>query len=114
MSALLDALGVPRDRAADAAALSSAYRSALAGRRLLIVLDDARDCEQVRPLLPATPGCLAIVTGLRRLEGLTVTHNAQIITLNAMTRQESLQFLERRLDTDRLVAVPLNRVALHV
>jgi DNA-binding SARP family transcriptional activator len=104
MSALLDALGFPRDRTAGAAALNSAYLSALAGRRLLIVLDDAQDCEQVRPLLPAAPGCLAIVTSRRRLEGLTVTHNAQIITLNAMTRQESLQFLERRLGTDRVKA----------
>ncbi|MFC4508156.1 MULTISPECIES: AfsR/SARP family transcriptional regulator [Streptomyces] len=104
MSAVLDALGVPRNKSADADALHSAYRNALAERRLLIVLDDARDPEQVRPLLPAAPGCLVIVTSRRRLEGLTVTHNAQIITLHAMNRQESLQFLERRLGSDRIRA----------
>ncbi|MFJ2399145.1 BTAD domain-containing putative transcriptional regulator [Streptomyces sp. NPDC087843] len=104
MSALLHALGVSPNQSTDPAALNSAYRAALARRRLLIILDDARDCEQVRPLLPASPGSLAIVTSRRRLEGLTVTHNAQTITLNPMTRQESLQFLERRLGTDRIRA----------
>ncbi|MET8637721.1 BTAD domain-containing putative transcriptional regulator [Streptomyces sp. NPDC004680] len=104
MNIVLDALGVTRNEAADAPALHVAYRTALAGRRLLVILDDAQDCEQVRPLLPAAPGCLAIITSRRRLEGLTVTHNAQIITLNPMTRQEGLQFLERRLGPARIRA----------
>lgn len=99
---ILEALGVENNQPyPSAAALGSAYRSALAGRRLLLVLDDAVDCEQVRPLLPATPGCLAIVTSRRRLEGLAVTDNARIITLDPMTRQEGLELLERRLGTDR-------------
>ena len=99
---VLHALGV-EDRGAhpSAAALGSAYRSALAGRRLLLVLDDAVDCEQVRPLLPAAPGCLAIVTSRRRLEGLAVTDNARLITLDPMTRQEGLELLDRRLGADR-------------
>lgn len=99
---VLDALGVENNRShPSAAALGSAYRSALAGRRLLLVLDDAEDCEQVRPLLPATPGCLAIVTSRRRLEGLAVTDNARLVTLDPMTRQEGLELLDRRLGTDR-------------
>lgn len=99
---VLDALGVENNQSyPSAAALGSAYRSALAGRRLLLVLDDAADCEQVRPLLPATPGCLAIVTSRRRLEGLAVTDNARIITLDPMTRQEGLELLDRRLGTNR-------------
>ncbi|MFG2479766.1 BTAD domain-containing putative transcriptional regulator [Streptomyces fagopyri] len=102
MNAVLDTLGVTRNGITDAAALEVAYRSALAGRRLLLVLDDARDCEQVRPLLPAAPGCLTIVTSRRRLEGLTVTHNAQMITLDPMTRQESRRLLEHRLGSDRI------------
>ncbi|MGW2712322.1 BTAD domain-containing putative transcriptional regulator [Streptomyces sp. NPDC001356] len=99
---VLEALGVQHHQSyPSAAALGSAYRSALAGRRLLLLLDDAVDCEQVRPLLPATPGCLAIVTSRRRLEGLAVTDNARIITLDPMTRQEGLELLDRRLGTDR-------------
>lgn len=104
MNAVLDTLGVPRNGSTDPAGLDVAYRGALAGRRLLIVLDDARDSEQVRPLLPTAPGSLAIVTSRRRLEGLTVTHNARMITLNPMTRQESLHLLERRLGPDRVRA----------
>ncbi|MFF4836400.1 BTAD domain-containing putative transcriptional regulator [Streptomyces sp. NPDC001315] len=102
---VLRALGVENDRShSSAAALAAAYRSALGGRRLLLVLDDAEDCEQVRPLLPATPGCLAIVTSRRRLEGLAVTDNARLITLDPMTREEGLELLDRRLGTDRIRA----------
>ncbi|MFJ8009472.1 AfsR/SARP family transcriptional regulator [Streptomyces fagopyri] len=102
MNTVLDTLGVPRSGITDAAALEVAYRGALAGRRLLLVLDDARDCEQVRPLLPASADCLAVVTSRRRLEGLTVTHNAQMITLDPMTPQEGRELLEHRLGTDRI------------
>ncbi|GGM26022.1 hypothetical protein GCM10010129_83090 [Streptomyces fumigatiscleroticus] len=99
---VLAALGVEDNLPhSSAAALGSVYRSALAGRRLLLVLDDAVDCEQVRPLLPATPGCLAIVTSRRRLEGLAVTDNARLITLDPMTREEGLELLDRRLGADR-------------
>ncbi|MGW4601105.1 BTAD domain-containing putative transcriptional regulator [Streptomyces sp. NPDC004457] len=103
MRTVLEALGTETVPAQPgAAALGSAYRRALAGRRLLLVLDDARDSEQVRPLLPTTPGCLTIVTSRRRLEGLAVTDDARIVTLDPMTRRESLDLLERRLGADRL------------
>jgi DNA-binding SARP family transcriptional activator len=104
MRAVLDALDVARTGTADATALHAAYRGALAGRRLLLVLDDAEDCAQVRPLLPAGPGCLAVVTSRRRLDGLTVTHDARILTLHPMTGQEGLQLLEHRLGTERVRA----------
>ncbi|MFD0021640.1 BTAD domain-containing putative transcriptional regulator [Streptomyces sp. NPDC058382] len=105
MREVLDALGLDQDRNhLSEAALGSAYRAAIAGRRLLIVLDDARDCEQVRPLLPATPGSLAIVTSRRRLDGLAVTDNARLIMLDPMTRQEGLELLDRRLGADRIRA----------
>lgn len=68
---LLRAVGVPGEQIPahvdDRAAL---YRSRLAGRRLLIVLDNARTAQQVRPLLPAEPGCLVLVTSRRRLTAL--------------------------------------------
>jgi tetratricopeptide (TPR) repeat protein len=54
----------------DVAARTAAYRARLAGSRTLVLLDDAADEEQVRPLLPATPGCRALVTSRRRLAGL--------------------------------------------
>ncbi|MFF4902796.1 BTAD domain-containing putative transcriptional regulator [Streptomyces sp. NPDC001068] len=99
---VLGALGVKTDCShSSAAALAAAYRTALGGRRLLLVLDDAEDCEQVRPLLPATPGCLAIVTSRRQMDGLAVTDNARIITLEPMSREEGLDLLDRRLGTDR-------------
>ncbi|MFJ2241386.1 BTAD domain-containing putative transcriptional regulator [Streptomyces sp. NPDC087859] len=105
ISAVLRALGVEHDPAhASATDLTAVYRSALSGRRLLLVLDDAENCEQVRPLLPSTPGSIAVVTGRRRLEGLAVTDNARIITLDPMTRAEGLELLDRRLGTDRIRA----------
>src|SRR5262249_50639465 len=67
----LDALGVPPDRIPPGAAAQAAlYRSRSAGRRLLVVLDNARDAEQVRPLLPAEPAARTIVTSLRQLTAL--------------------------------------------
>ncbi|MFJ5036041.1 BTAD domain-containing putative transcriptional regulator [Streptomyces sp. NPDC088560] len=102
---VLGALGVKSARShSGAAALAAAYRTALGGRRLLLVLDDARDCEQVRPLLPATPGCLAVVTSRRQMEGLAVTDNARIITLEPMTREGGLELLDRRLGAGRIRA----------
>ena len=59
----LDAFGVtPAQIPTSLEAQAGLYRSALAGRRVLIVLDNARDAEQVRPLLPGSPGCVVVVT----------------------------------------------------
>lgn len=102
MAEILGTLGARPDPAHGNTALCSVYRSTLAGRRLLIVLDDARDCEQVRPLLPRTPGCLTIVTSRRRLAGLAVTDNARLVPLAPMTRHEGLELLEGRLGADRV------------
>ncbi|MFE7752098.1 BTAD domain-containing putative transcriptional regulator [Streptomyces sp. NPDC057428] len=105
MTAVLDALGVGRGGGdLDAAALGSVYRSALAGRRLLLVLDDAANCEQVRLLLPTTPGSLAVVTSRRKLDGLAVTHYAELLSLDPMPPRESMQLLERRLGAARIRA----------
>ncbi|WP_043636686.1 helix-turn-helix domain-containing protein [Nonomuraea candida] len=107
LGGFLRALGVADSRIPvgtdDRAAL---FRSKLAGRRVLIVLDNARDSEQVRPLLPATTGCLAIVTSRNQLTGLAATHGARMLTLDVWTPEEAREALARRLGADRVAAEP--------
>ncbi|WP_413807624.1 AfsR/SARP family transcriptional regulator [Streptomyces sp. OE57] len=103
----LNALGVPPRSVPDSLdAQAALYRSLLAGRRMLIVLDNARDTEQVRPLLPGTPGCLAIVTSRSQLAGLIANDGAQPLTLGPLTSAEAHDFLARRIGAARLAAEP--------
>ncbi|MFD5631383.1 BTAD domain-containing putative transcriptional regulator [Streptomyces sp. NPDC127072] len=103
----LDALGVPPHRIpAGLDAQAALYRSLLAGRRILILLDNAQDTEQIRPLLPGTPGCLVIVTSRNQLTGLIVNDGARPLTLNPMAPAEAHDFLANRLGAGRLAAEP--------
>jgi DNA-binding SARP family transcriptional activator/tetratricopeptide (TPR) repeat protein len=103
----LDALGVPPMRIpAGLDAQVALYRSLLARRRVLVLLDNARDAEQVRPLLPGSPGCLVIVTSRNRLTGLVAGEGAHPLTLDQLTRAEAHDLLALRLGTDRLAAEP--------
>ncbi|UUU30156.1 AAA family ATPase [Streptomyces sp. CA-210063] len=103
---LLAALGVPPSRMPDGTdALAGLYRSLLAGRRLLVVLDDAADTEQVRPLLPASPGCLTLVTSRNGLSGLTAS-GAHPLPLDLPSAADARAALASRTGHDRMAAEP--------
>jgi DNA-binding SARP family transcriptional activator len=103
----LHALGVPPARIpADPGAQAALYRSLLAGQRMLIVLDNARDPAQVRPLLPGSPGSLALVTSRSQLTGLAAADGARSLTLDLLTPREARDLLARRLGADRVTAEP--------
>jgi tetratricopeptide (TPR) repeat protein len=85
---------------------AAAYRSLLAGRRMLVVLDNARDAAHVRPLLPGSPGCLAVVTSRCQLTGLVTADGAHALMLDLLTEAEARELLAQRLGTARLDAEP--------
>lgn len=99
----LDALGIPAHRIpAGLDAQAALYRSLLAGNRVLVLLDNARDTEQVRPLLPGSPGCLVVVTSRNHLHGLVVVDGAHPLSLDLLTAGESREFLVSRLGAKRV------------
>lgn len=82
------------------------YRSLLAERRVLVVLDNGRDSEQLRPLLPGTTGCLALVTSRNNLSGLVVADHAAPLSLDVLSAAEAHTLLAQRLGPERLAAEP--------
>jgi DNA-binding SARP family transcriptional activator len=99
----LRALGVAPERVPDdlqeAAGL---YRTLLAERRMLVVLDNARSPDQVRPLLPGSPGCLALVTSRDRLDGLVARDGAHRLALDVLVPSEAEILLRRVIGADWL------------
>jgi DNA-binding SARP family transcriptional activator len=103
----LDAFAVPPQRIpVDLAAQSALYRTVLTGKRVLVVLDNARDAEQVRPLLPGSPGCLAVVTSRNRLTSLVATEGAHPVPVGLLTDAEARQLLRSRVGRARITAEP--------
>jgi DNA-binding SARP family transcriptional activator/tetratricopeptide (TPR) repeat protein len=104
---LFDAFGVaPQQIPVSLAAQTALYRSLLAGRRVLVLLDNARDTEQVRPLLPGTAGCLVIVTSRSQLSSLVALDQAQPLPLDVLPDAEARAFLTDRIGAARVAAEP--------
>jgi DNA-binding SARP family transcriptional activator/tetratricopeptide (TPR) repeat protein len=82
------------------------YRSLLAGKRMLLLLDNARDADQVRPLLPGSPGCLVIVTSRSQLISLVAAEGAYPVTLDVLTEAEARELLTERLGERRAASDP--------
>ncbi|WP_326636889.1 tetratricopeptide repeat protein [Nonomuraea fuscirosea] len=103
----LDALRVPSELVgATLEAQVGLYRSLLAERRMLILLDNALDSDQVRPLLPNAPGCLALITSRAELTGLVAAEGARTLSLGLFSPEHSRLLLTRRLGVDKVDAEP--------
>ncbi len=92
---LIAALDGPATGAGDLERQRAQYRSLAAGRRLLILLDNAICVEQVRPLLPANPSCMVIVTSRHNMTGLSVRDGARRITLDVLREEDALNLVRR-------------------
>lgn len=107
LAGFLRALGVPADtipvETDEAAAL---YRSRLAGRRILVLLDNAASADQVRPLLPGDRTCLVLITSRDQLPGLVATHGAHRLMLDLFSEDDALALLRHILGAARVAAEP--------
>jgi DNA-binding SARP family transcriptional activator len=103
--AFLHALGAaPANVPAHLNARVGHYRSLLADRRMLIVLDNVRDAQQVVPLLPGSGACTVLITGRHRLTGLVTGHGARHLALDVLPEDDARLLLARRLGGDRVDA----------
>jgi len=103
----LDALGVePARIPVELDAQAALYRSLLAGRRLLVLLDNARDSDQVRPLLPGSETCLVLVTSRSQLSSLLAWEGAHLLGLDLLSVTEARALLARHLGLDRASREP--------
>ncbi|WP_412539578.1 BTAD domain-containing putative transcriptional regulator [Longispora sp. K20-0274] len=107
LARLLRALGVPAERIpAHQEEAAGMYRSLLADRRVLVLLDNAHHPDQVRPLLPSSPHCLVLVTSRDALTGLVVRDGAVSLELPVLPDDEAVDFLRATLGADRVAAEP--------
>jgi DNA-binding SARP family transcriptional activator len=112
LAGFLRSLGVAeQDIPAETEERAARYRSLLAGRRMLIMIDNAGDVEQVRPLLPGSPSCVAVVTSRDSLAGLVARHGACRLDLGLLSPAEAMGLLRavigERVDAEPEAAVTL-------
>jgi DNA-binding SARP family transcriptional activator len=104
---LLRALQIdPRQIPSDLSGQAGMYRSVLAGKRMLVVLDNAATADQVRPLLPGSSTCFVIVTSRKRLRSLVARDGARCVTLDALSPAEAVELMMPIIGSDRLAAEP--------
>ncbi|MFF3709322.1 AfsR/SARP family transcriptional regulator [Streptomyces phaeochromogenes] len=102
LGAFLRALGAADSSIPDSLAERAAlFRSMLDGRRVLVLLDNARDAAQVRPLLPGTEGCAALITSRVRMVDLVGAH---LVDLDVMSPEEALQLFTKIVGAERVAA----------
>jgi tetratricopeptide (TPR) repeat protein len=107
LAELLRALGVsPEEVPLEQDAATGLYRSLLANRKVLVLLDNASSADQVRPLLPGTASSLALITSRDRMAGLMVAEGARALRLESLDEQESLALLTADLGATRVGAEP--------
>jgi len=87
-------------------AQAALYRSVLAGRRMLVILDNALDADQVRPLLPGSPGCMVIITTRSQLTSLIAAEGARPLTLDLLSEAEARELMTCRIGAQRVAAEP--------
>jgi DNA-binding SARP family transcriptional activator/tetratricopeptide (TPR) repeat protein len=112
LAGFLTALGVPGpDVPLEVDERAAAYRTQIAGRRMLVVLDNAASVEQVRPILPGTGSCAVVVTSRDSLAGLVARDGAQRLDLDLLPLPDAIALLRRligpRVDADPEAAVAL-------
>src|SRR5690348_1549787 len=103
----LDAFEIPPQRIpVNLDAHTALFRSLLAGRRVLVVLDNALDVEQARPLLPGSSTCRVLINSRSHLAGMITQEGVHPVTLDVLTTEEAVALLASRFGHDRITAEP--------